>query len=164
MQLKKITGDIVFAVNYSFSSAWSEQLIKDLKSRPTYLSDENYCGSTNCEACNRKSHPASFKVMLSNEEDDATYYMGRYCAPRTEIYHSLYHFKSQLLAELTTKFNKIKMEIQPVGKISYENFMKIEEQLINESGLEETWLSTLEALLDEAKKLQVNENRKDDLY
>lgn len=81
-----------------------------LDTYPEYWCESAFSGSS-CEACHRSNRVSSFQVILSGSAYDhqtcallpppphhpPTFNLGRFCQQRSQLYHSLHHFKFHLM-------------------------------------------------------------------
>ena len=119
------------------SSAWIPEFKTQLEKLPVYQTDPLNHQQLHeaCEVCNKNGRTASFRLKLCDENrltgngydkskmetldlhDDKNrsakvYFIGRFCKDRTRVYHSLYHFEFNLIAELRKRIDQIQEEQQ----------------------------------------------------
>jgi hypothetical protein len=118
------------------SNAWNPTIKEDLDTLPYFQSRQAVIGS-DCKACNRRNHSASWEVELTGSPYDATrfwrgkwvdnfppekekrralYNVGRFCHTRTELYHQLQHFPSYLYTKISRYFDHLEDDVDEADK------------------------------------------------
>lgn len=114
------------------SSVWGDAFKLDLEAFPDLLMFQCRDEGVLCEACRRKNRPVSMQLTLSGEPYDrrtlmpltdaqkkkrnidlsaARYSLGRFCAQRSEFFHTLHHYKYNLHHRIAMELDQLRSSL-----------------------------------------------------
>lgn len=79
------------------SASWGKELIEIVQHNEILEIELHSCSEEECEACCRKDHPAAGAIYFNTVN---RYAVGRFCLQRIWLYHTMWHFKSNLIKAL----------------------------------------------------------------
>eukprot|EP00698_Gefionella_okellyi_P007025 TRINITY_DN1710_c0_g1_i2.p1 TRINITY_DN1710_c0_g1~~TRINITY_DN1710_c0_g1_i2.p1 ORF type:complete len:487 (+),score=110.08 TRINITY_DN1710_c0_g1_i2:852-2312(+) len=150
------------------SQAWRAEVRHDLDRFPLYEDSEAHTELEDCEACGRRNHTATHRVFLSGpsydpqkfwgvpttimpdvnrvSSDERRYLVGPRCHRRTQLYHTLQHYKYHLVASIRDKAD---------WRSSQNEQQAIQDVVADREWIRDQW-GELQQLLDDADRFALD--------